>query len=280
MKILDDDEKTGILWNQNAEAWTILSRKGYDIYRDYLNTPTFLSMLPNVLNLKGLDIGCGEGHNTRLLAKRGAFMTGIDISDVFIEHAQQMEFKEPLGIDYRVASVHTLPFENSHFDFVTAFMSMMDIPSLSKAVAEVHRVLKVGGFFQFSITHPVTNSPVHKTIKKGAEGKDVLLISDYFHENDVFGPVEEWIFSATPADERARFSRFKVPRFHRTLSTWVNTLVDHGFAILRFTEPVASDEQVASCKLHDIGDTRIAPYFLHVLCTKQQNPKIIQLATK
>jgi ubiquinone/menaquinone biosynthesis C-methylase UbiE len=269
---LDDDEKAGVLWNQNAETWTILSRKGYDIYRDYLNTPAFLSMLPNVSNLKGLDIGCGEGHNTRLLAKRGAIMTGIDISDVFIEHAQQMELKEPLGIDYRVASALRLPFDKYCFDFVTAFMSMMDIPSLSTVVAEVHRVLKVNGFFQFSITHPVTSSPVHKTTKMSPEGKAVMLIADYFQENDVFGPVEEWIFSATPVDERAKFSRFKVPRFHRTLSTWVNTLVDHGFAIQRMTEPVASDEQIASCQKHDIGDTRIAPYFLHILCTKRALP--------
>jgi trans-aconitate methyltransferase len=67
-----DHEEVGRLWNANADAWTKLSRAGYDVYRDYLNTPAFFTMLPDVDGLSGLDIGCGEGHNTRLLARRRA----------------------------------------------------------------------------------------------------------------------------------------------------------------------------------------------------------------
>jgi len=52
-------------WNGNADVWTKLARAGYDTYRDYLNTPAFFEMLPGVDGLLGLDIGCGEGHNTR-----------------------------------------------------------------------------------------------------------------------------------------------------------------------------------------------------------------------
>ena len=45
-----------------------LARAGYDVYRDHLNTPAFFQMLPDVTNLRGLELGCGEGYNTRLLA--------------------------------------------------------------------------------------------------------------------------------------------------------------------------------------------------------------------
>ncbi|HEY5119633.1 MAG TPA: hypothetical protein VII90_09265, partial [Anaerolineales bacterium] len=55
-------------WEGNADAWTKLSRRGYDVYRDHLNTPAFFTMLPDVKGLSGLDIGCGEGNNTRLLS--------------------------------------------------------------------------------------------------------------------------------------------------------------------------------------------------------------------
>src|SRR5438093_13436626 len=103
-------EEVGRFWNGNAHAWTKLARAGYDVYRDYLNTPAFFAMLPNVEGLVGLDIGCGEGHNTRLLAKRGARVTAIDIAEVFITHAQESEKEMPLGIDYRVASAVDLPF--------------------------------------------------------------------------------------------------------------------------------------------------------------------------
>src|SRR5262245_1869850 len=103
-------EEAGRYWNGNADAWTKLARAGYDVYRDYLNTPAFLAMLPNVAGLAGLDVGCGEGHNTRLLARRGARMTAIDVAENFVAHASQSERDDPLGIDYRVASAVELPF--------------------------------------------------------------------------------------------------------------------------------------------------------------------------
>lgn len=60
-------------------------------YRDYLNTPAFFDMLTDVNGPFGLDIGCIEGHNTRLLAERGARMAAINISQVFIQYAQKLE---------------------------------------------------------------------------------------------------------------------------------------------------------------------------------------------
>jgi hypothetical protein len=50
-----DHEEVGRFWNANADAWTKLSRAGYDVYRDYLNTPSFLDMLPDVGGLSGCD---------------------------------------------------------------------------------------------------------------------------------------------------------------------------------------------------------------------------------
>src|SRR6266540_3446140 len=122
-----DHEEVGRLWNTNADAWTTLARAGYDVYRDYLNTPAFFAMLPDVEGLVGLDIGCGEGYNTRLLAKRGARVTAIDIAEVFIAHAQATEKETPLAIDYQVASAVDLLFPDATFDFATAFMSLMDV---------------------------------------------------------------------------------------------------------------------------------------------------------
>ena len=69
-----DHRDVGRQWNKNAPAWTAMGRKGYDDYRDSFNTPAFLEMLPEVSGLTGLDIGCGEGHNTRLLVEQGAKM--------------------------------------------------------------------------------------------------------------------------------------------------------------------------------------------------------------
>ena len=92
------------MWDNNAEAWTNVARAGYDIYRDFVNTPAFMAMLPEVSGLEGLDIGCGEGHNTRVVARRGAGMTALDISATFVGHARRAETDGPLGIRYLRAS--------------------------------------------------------------------------------------------------------------------------------------------------------------------------------
>src|SRR5260370_7758370 len=74
-------------WEANAETWTRHARAGYDIYRDGLNTPAFLDMLPPVHGLSGLDIGCGEGSNTRELVRLGARLHAIDVAPTFIRYA-------------------------------------------------------------------------------------------------------------------------------------------------------------------------------------------------
>src|SRR3712207_6232179 len=175
-----DHTEVGRLWNESAATWTLLARAGYDVYRDHLNTPAFFAMLPDVSGLAGLDIGCGEGHNTRLLARRGARMTAVDIAEVFIAHARQAEADEPLGIDYRVASAVELPFDDEAFDLATGFMSFMDVPETDRVVAEAFRVLKPGGFLQFSITHPCFDTP-HRRNLRSPDGRTYAIeVGDYF----------------------------------------------------------------------------------------------------
>jgi 2-polyprenyl-3-methyl-5-hydroxy-6-metoxy-1,4-benzoquinol methylase len=109
-------------WEANAQAWTRQIRAGYDVYRDALNMPAFLSMLPPVEGLFGLDLGCGEGSGTRAVARLGAHMNGIDIAPTLIHHAQAAEAANPAGIAYRLVYATALPFADGRFDFATAFM--------------------------------------------------------------------------------------------------------------------------------------------------------------
>jgi SAM-dependent methyltransferase len=251
-------------WNQNAEVWTKLARAGYDTYRDYLNTPAFFDLLPDVNRLSGLDIGCGEGHNTRLLAKRGARVTSIDISRVFIRHAQESEDQEPLGINYHLASAVELPFPDSSFDFVTAFMSLMDIPETDRVIAEVYRVMKPGGFLQFSITHPCFDTPHRRNLRDENGLTYAYEVGDYFR--NLQGDIAEWLFSAAPPRVRQGLPNFKVPRFTRTVSQWLNLLIETGFVLERIEEPCPDDETVRRCP--NIRDAQVVAYFLHIRARK------------
>jgi SAM-dependent methyltransferase len=259
-----DHEEVGRYWDENAEVWTALVRAGYDHYRDGLNTPAFLDMLPDVRGLSGLDVGCGEGHNTRLLAERGARMTGIDISTNFIRHAREAEKEHPLGIRYEIARAVDLPFDEASFDFTVAFMSLMDIPETERVLAEVFRVLRPGGCFQFSIEHPCFNPPHRKTLR-GEDGRAYAReVGEYFRKID--GEPDEWIFSSVPAETRNKLRPFRVPRFTRTLSDWLNLLVEAGFVLERLGEPCPGDEAVR--ERPGLQSAQVVAFFLHVRARK------------
>ncbi len=256
-----DHREVGRMWDENAEMWTRLARMGYDIHRDYVNTPAFLATLPDVSGLSGLDIGCGEGHNTRLIAGRGARMTALDISRIFVNHALQSEKEEPLGIRYLMASGVELPFLDESFDFVTAIMSLMDMPEHEKAVREAHRVLKPGGFLQFSITHPCFQTPGWEWLLDESGKRVAMVCRNYFDPPD--DEIEEWIFGAA-AQQGLR--KFRIPIFRRTLSSWLNLLIDTGFALERLDEPHADAETIKQCPY--VADSRIIAYFLIARCRK------------
>jgi ubiquinone/menaquinone biosynthesis C-methylase UbiE len=263
-----DHAEAGRYWNENAEVWTKLARAGYDVFRDHLNTPAFLAMLPDVHGLSGIDIGCGEGHNTRLLARRGARVSAVDVSEVFIRHAQLAEEREPAGIQYRVASAVQLPFADAAFDFAVGFMSFMDIPETERVLAEAYRVLKPGGFLQFSIEHPCF-APAHRRNLRDVHGRTYALeVGDYFRATQ--GEVLEWLFSATPPEAKQGLRPFKTPRFTRTLSQWLNLLIDTGFVLERLAEPRPSDETVRACPR--VQGAQVVAYFLHVRARKPRAP--------
>ncbi len=243
-------------WEGNAELWTRQARAGYDVYRDRQNTPAFLAMLPSVCGLRGLDIGCGEGGNTRQLVSLGAIMHGVDIAPTFVRHAREAGG----GIDYHLASATALPFSDDSFDFATAFMSLMDMAEADVALREAHRVLHPGGFLQFSILHPCFCPPKRRNIRNADCDTVAIEVADYFAVVD--GRVDEWHFSAAPAGERAVTERFRVPRFHRTISNWLNLVSSSGFVLEEIGEPMADEDTALAHPI--VADTRVAPLFLHV----------------
>jgi len=247
------------LWEANAETWTQQVRAGHDVYRDAHNTPAFVAMLPPIAGLHGLDIGCGEGANTRTLAKLGARMTAVDVAPTFVQHAAEAEAVDPLGIDYAVANAVALPFADASFDFATAFMSLMDVDDAWTALREAYRVVRPGGFLQFSILHPCFAPPYRRVKRDEHRNTYAVEVARYFDREP---ETIEWQFSDAPPEVRATSRPFRVVTFQRTLADWFNALVDTGWTIERVGEPSATPEEAAACP--PIADTRIVPLFLHV----------------
>jgi hypothetical protein len=87
---------------------------------------------------------------------------------------------------------------------------------------------------------------------------------DYFR--NLNGEIDEWIFGAAPTELKENLKPFRIPRFTRTLSEWLNLLIDAGFVLEQFEEPYADEDTVKDCP--KVADTRIIAYFLIIRVRK------------
>ena len=189
----------------------------------------------------------------------------MDIAPTFVRSAQAVEEKDPLGIDFQCGDGMALPFEDCTFDFATAFMSLMDMPEPGRALQEASRVLRPGGFLQFSILHPCFVHPHRKVLRDEAGKPNAIEVAEYFENID--GRTETWIFSAVPEAEREGLKPFNIPRFHRTLSQSVEMICGARLAIERFVEPTIAVDGAEGEPM--LADTRVAPLVLIVRARKR-----------
>jgi 2-polyprenyl-3-methyl-5-hydroxy-6-metoxy-1,4-benzoquinol methylase len=232
-------------WDEGSESWADFVRKGKDYYRDEMNNPATFKIIGNVSGKRVLDLGCGEGCNSRILAGRGAKVTGVDFSEKMIALAKQKEKKDKLGIDYRVSDAAELKgLKSGSFDVVVCLMALMDIERYQDAVSEVARVLKKRGRFLFSITHPCFEfgGLAHGELigewkyKDGAARKEAshLEIRHYFGVTEI---VNVW-------DMERLVKSFRTTSFHRTLTDYFQALHKSGFVVTRLVEPKPSAKGV------------------------------------
>jgi 2-polyprenyl-3-methyl-5-hydroxy-6-metoxy-1,4-benzoquinol methylase len=174
------------VWDYAADAYTQRQASGDDFYRYEFLGPAQVEACGDVAGLAVLDVGCGNGYLARELARRGARMTGIDISPRMIEHARAQEAADPLGIDYRVADAAEIAdhFAAGSFDMAASCIALQDMPALSAVLRAVHAVLRPGGRFVASITHPCTDTPFRQWERDESRAKRWLCIDRYFERGE------------------------------------------------------------------------------------------------
>lgn len=215
---MSDEEKE---WNDAAEPWAEFVRKNKDYHRDELNNPATFRLIGEIKGKQVLDLACGEGCNTRILATKGAKVIGVDFSEKMIDLAKREEARMQQGISYHVMDASNLEkLSSNYFDLATCFMSLQDMKNYRKAISEVSRVLKNQGRFVFSIPHPC-----FETIT--VNGKRISAGERYF------GPMKypiEWNM------ERLE-KHFRTSSFHRTLTDYFEVLFRNKLFVLRLVEP-------------------------------------------
>ena len=211
-------------WSDIAEWYDALVRSGRSPHG--LAVATTLRLAGEVAGLRVLDLACGQGAASRALAAAGAEVTGADVTPELVAAARRHEAAQPLGITYLESDAQDLAeLPDETFDLVTCQLALMDIPDLDATLAAVRRVLKPAGAFVAVLSHPCFLAPFAVTVD-GPEGVPGRLVTRYLEEE----------FWRSPNPEGVR----RAGVYHRTLSTYLNAFVRHGFLLERALEPEAS----------------------------------------
>jgi 2-polyprenyl-3-methyl-5-hydroxy-6-metoxy-1,4-benzoquinol methylase len=75
-------------------------------------TAALLALAGRVRGLQVLDVACGHGRVSRVLASRGAAVTGVDISTELLDRAREQERRDPLGISMRFGDHRAVDIEH------------------------------------------------------------------------------------------------------------------------------------------------------------------------
>jgi SAM-dependent methyltransferase len=251
-------------WDRNADVWTDQVRNRWDIAREHWNNPAFLEFAGDLSGKSVLDAGCGEGHNTRIFARRGARMTGVDLSAKMIEFARAEELREPLGVRYERASFTDLAnFNEDSFDAVVSTMALMDGPGFPGAMHEIARVLRPGGTLAYSILHPCFATKGFGWIRDASGRAIKFTVADYFNEE---AWIDRWKFGHAP--NAAQVEEFAIPRFDRKLSDYINPVIAAGLRLDEIREPRAPE---SACALHPEAFIKFRDHialFLYVRASK------------
>jgi SAM-dependent methyltransferase len=169
--------------------------------------------------LRVLEIGCGAAQCARWLTSRGVATVGIDLSRRQLQHGVRIDDETGIRVPTVTGTATRLPFADDTFDVAfSAFGALQFVEDAAGAVREAKRVLRPGGRFAFSVTHPVRWSMPDDP---GPEGLQVT--SSYFDR--------------TPYVELDDRGEVTYAEHHRTLGDWVRILAAAGFSLTDLREP-------------------------------------------
>ena len=210
------------LWEEHAGWWI----EGFTEGADPEYVEQILPLAAAELDGAGrvLDLGCGDGQISRLLAGGGARVVGIDPTWNQIRVAHERGG----GATYARSGAAALPFADGSFDAVVACLVFEHIDDVDAAIAEVARVLRPGGQFSFFLNHPLLQTPGSGWIDDHTVDppEQYWRIGPYLIEQDSIEQVELGVF--------IRF-------VHRPLSRYLNALAEQGLLLERMVEPAPPD---------------------------------------
>ncbi|MCC8145483.1 MAG: class I SAM-dependent methyltransferase [Bacteroidales bacterium] len=208
------------------------------------------NMLPDFTGKDVLDLGCGFGWHCRYGMEQGAkSITGIDISQKMLERANEINSLK--GIEYIRKPLEDVDYPAEQFDLVISSLTLHYIESFESLARKVYKWLRTGGSFVFSVEHPVFTA---------------YGTQEWFYDENgkiLHWPVDNYFIEGR---REANFLGEKVIKYHKTLTTYLNSLLKAGFTIREIVEPEPSAEMLK--EFPDMKDELRRPMMLLISARK------------
>lgn len=224
-------------WPESASAWIAQQGERGDFGRRYVLDGPMMARVEGRRFSSALDVGCGEGRFSRMLGACGVKTVGIDPTDALLARAKALD---PNG-DYRIGRAEALDFPDGTFDLVVSYLTLIDIPDVDVAVAEMARVLQPGGTLLIAnLTGFMTASPDNGWTS--ADNGEALFRIDHYLEERA-----DWV----------SWGGVRVRNWHRPLERYMAALLRNGLILRYFAEPIPTGGEPETAERY-----RRVPWFL------------------
>ena len=178
-------------------------------------------LLPSFARKRVLDLGCGYGWHCFYAAEQGAAQVlGSDISSKMLEVARQKNHSPK--VTFCQSAMEDLRFEKDSFDVVLSSLAFHYVADFAPLIQNIFTWLAKGGDFVFSVEHPVFTAYGSQDWVYGPQGEILHFpVDNYYYEGR----------------RQATFLGQQVEKYHRTLTTYLDTLLTTGFVLKRVVEP-------------------------------------------
>jgi SAM-dependent methyltransferase len=176
-------------------------------------------LLGPVAGRKVLEVGCGAAQCARWLVTQGADVVGIDVSQAQLDQARRLDARTGVRAPVVAADAQALPFAAASFDLAcSAFGAVPFVADSAAVMREVARVLRPGGRWVFSVTHPI------RWCFPDLPGPEGLVAGQSY-------------FDRRPYVEQDEDGRATYVEHHRTIGDRVREIVAAGLVLADLVEP-------------------------------------------
>jgi ubiquinone/menaquinone biosynthesis C-methylase UbiE len=233
-------EKTNIKetsWGKEAKWYDKLLEENADTFQSKVILPNLVRILNPKPSDTVVELGCGQGFFSRVIAKSGARVIGVDIGKELIEIAEARADKE--GISSRNISFYTASADNTKVvvdksaDAVIVILALQNMKNLQGVISEIKRITK-----RDARVILVLNHPTFRVIKNSDWGFDEATKTQYRKVSKYLSQFEVDI-DMHPGDKSINTT---TKSFHRSLQDYMKVFAKEGFAITRLEEWISHRE--------------------------------------